>query len=85
MPQVIKKLNKQEFDLKDLSMLVEDMFAIKMKSPKLFEYFVAYFIQQKYTVRDLALLPHTHAINLIHGIAYCHGELNNQEFFNIVR
>ena len=84
--QLVKNFSQGTVTLRELTSITQDLYIIKIQSPKLYEIIVDYFTNRKqFTDQDLTNLGVRSSVNFIHAIACCHGELNNEAFFTIMR
>ena len=86
LPTFIKSLNEGSLSLRELVTITQNLYILRLQSPKLYEIIVDYFIRRKsFTEADLQSLGFRSAVNFLHALLYCHGELKHEEFFGLMR
>lgn len=86
LPPLVRMLSEGSFNLRELGTLTHNLYIVRMQSPKLYDIIVDYFVNKKgFTDKDLANLGARSAVNFLHAIAFCHGDLNNEDFFTVMR
>jgi hypothetical protein len=64
---------------------MQNLYVIHVKSPKLYETIVNYFLKQGFNEKDFKEVGNRSSVNFINALAYCYGELNNEVFFDIIK
>lgn len=85
MQPLVKNFNDGTVSLRELANLTYDLYIIKLHAPKLFDIIVHYFLKRAFTERDLIYLGNRVSVNFVHSLAFCHGTLNNEVFFGVLR
>lgn len=86
LPPTVRMLSEGSFTLRELGTLSHNLYIVRMQSPKLYDIIVDYFINKKrFNEKDLLSLGSRSAVNFLHAIAFCHGDLNNEDFFSVMR
>ena len=85
MMNLLKHFNQGGLTLRELTNLTYDLKIINLKSPKLYEIIVDYFVKHSYDENQLMDLGQRNAVNFIHSLFYCHPTLSNEEFFQVTR
>lgn len=68
-----------------MSSLAYDLKIVSIKSGKLFEVLVRYVVDNGWSEHDLAAQGDRTTTNFINSVAYCYGDLKNEQFFALVK
>ena len=82
---LLKNFNDGSITLRELANLAYDFKIINLKSPKMYEIIVDYFIKHGFTDVALINLGLRTSVNFIHAIFFCHPILSNDAFFLVTR
>jgi hypothetical protein len=85
MMSLLKNFNDGSITLRELANLAYDFKIINLKSPKMYEIIVDYFIKHGFTDVALINLGLRNSVNFIHAIFFCHPTLSNDAFFTVTR
>ena len=85
MMSLLKNFNEGSITLRELANLAYDFKIINLKSPKIYEIIVDYFIKHSFTDVALINLGQRTSVNFIHAIFFCHPTLSNEAFFTVTR
>lgn len=85
MMNLLKNFNEGSITLRELANLAYDFKIINLKSPKIYEIIVDYFIKHSFTDVALINLGQRTSVNFIHAIFFCHPTLSNEAFFTVTR
>lgn len=81
----MKNFNEGTVTLRELSNLSYDLKIINMKSPKIFEIIVDYFMKNGFKESQLLDLGTRSAVNFFHSIYFSHPKLVKEDFFQYTR
>ena len=77
-------LNQRKLSCKDLTQITYDIQLVKIRSTKLIEYLIIYFMEEGFNSASLQECKPGRSVRFFHSIGLMHGKIDNKEFLNIV-
>ena len=85
MISLVAHMNEGTLTVREVANLVYDLKIINLKSPKLYDIIIDYFLKQGFNEKDLFGLGERMSVNFIHSLFYCHPTLQSEGFFALTR
>lgn len=85
MISLVSHMNEGTLSIREVANLVYDLKIINLKSSKLYDIIIDYFMKQGFNEKDLMSLGERMSVNFLHSVFYCHPNLKNEGFFGLTR